>query len=92
MENAVLKGHLYYNTTHVGGGGSQTFKQINIIPSISEFDELLNQAQFFQSYIVRKVNYKIRVMAPSTSLAGTRLPTGSSQPLVGLMDVFRVRL
>lgn len=90
MENAVLKGHYFFKETIVNGGTN--LGQTNIIPQIGDFDELVNQAQFYQSYIVRKVHYKLRVVTPSTSLAGTRLPTGTSQPVVGLMDVFRVRL
>jgi len=83
---------LHYTTTLVGGGTTTNIKQINIIPTLSEYDELLNQAQFYQSYVVRKVDYKLRVVTPNVSLVGIRLPTGSSQPLVGLLDVFKVRL
>jgi c-di-GMP-binding flagellar brake protein YcgR len=46
---------------------------------------LVNQAQFYQQYTLKKVEYKLRVVNQSIGGMGTRLPTGASQPVAGCL-------
>jgi len=46
---------------------------------------LVNQAQFYQQYSLRRVSYKLRVLNQSVGGMGTRLPTGVSQPVAGCL-------
>lgn len=87
-----MTGHLHYTTTVVGGGSTSVLKQINITPQIADFDELLNQAQFYQLYTLKKVSYKLRVLNSPVSTYPTRLPSGTGQPVSGVLEVFKVRL
>lgn len=87
-----MKGHYYFNTTLVAGGSTQVLKQMNLLPTLADFNELTNQAQFYQQYKFLRINYSLRIVNQALGVAGTRLPTGSTQPLVGLSDVFKVRL
>lgn len=87
-----MKAHYYFQTSMLGGGSTQTLKQVNLTPSLADFDQLINQAQFYQQYIIKKVDYKIRVVNQQIGGMGTRLPTGASQPVTGCLQVFRVRL
>lgn len=38
IERATMVAHYYYQTTIVAGGSDRVLKQINIAPSISDFD------------------------------------------------------
>lgn len=89
-----MKAHYHYTTTLVGGGSTSVLKQINILPSMLDFDELVNQAQFYQQYTMLRCDYKLRVVNSTVSTMGTRLPPGITtlQPSAGLIEVFKVRL
>lgn len=80
-----MRAHYYYQTTLVAGGSTQEFKQVNLTPSMADFDELVNQAQFYQQYILRKVDYKLRIVNQQVGGMGTRLPSGVSQPVSGCL-------
>lgn len=80
-----MKAHYYYTTTITAGGSGQVLKQINLTPSISDFDQLINQAQFYQQYTLRKVDYKLRILNQQIGGMGTRLPIGSGQPTSGCL-------
>lgn len=60
-------------------------KQVNLTPTMADFDELVNQAQFYQQYILRKVDYKLRIVNQQVGGMGTRLPSGVSQPVSGCL-------
>lgn len=60
-------------------------KQVNLMPTMADFDELVNQAQFYQQYILRKVDYKLRIVNQQVGGMGTRLPSGVSQPVSGCL-------
>lgn len=92
MQRATLIGHYYYNDTIVSGGTAQTVSQINILPTLSDFDELINQAQFYQQYKIKQVKYKLKCVNAFGGMAGTKLSTSNIQPLVGWFDVFKVRV
>lgn len=87
-----MKAHYHYTTTIVAGGSTSVTKQINILPSMQDFDQLINQAQFYQQYTLKKCEYKLRVVNSTVSTSGTRLPVGTGQPTAGLLEVFKVRL
>jgi len=83
MERATLVGHYYYNDTIVSGGTAQTVSQINILPTIADFDELVNQAQFYQQYKLKQVRYSLKCVNVFGGMAGTKLSPTNVQPLVG---------
>lgn len=41
---------------------------------------------------MKKVTYKLKLVNALGGACGTRLPTGSLQPLVGYFDVFKVKV
>lgn len=87
-----MKAHYHYTTAITAGGSTSVFKQVNLTPSMIDFDQLVNQAQFYQQYTLKRVDYKLRVLNQQVGGMGTRLPTGVSQPVSGALQVFRVRL
>jgi hypothetical protein len=92
IETATLWGHYYHNSTIVSGGTAQTIDQINIIPTLSDFDELLNQAQFYQQYKIKKVQYRLKCVNVFAGMAGTKLSASNIQPLIGDFDIFKVKV
>lgn len=87
-----MVGHYYHNSTIVSGGTAQTLAQINILPTLGDFDELINQAQFYQQYKITRVSYKLKCVNAFTGMAGTKLSATNIQPLVGAFDIFKVRV
>lgn len=80
-----MKAHYHFTTSIVAGGSTSVLKQVNLTPSMVDFDELINQAQFYQQYTLKRVDYKLRVLNQQIGGMGTRLSTGSSQPVAGCL-------
>lgn len=80
-----MKAHYYYQTTITAGGSTQVLKQVNLTPTMADFDQLINQAQFYQQYILKKVDYKLRIVNQQVGGMGTRLPAGTNQPVSGCL-------
>lgn len=87
-----MRAHYYFNDTIVAGGSTQVVSQINLLPTLGDFNQLINQAQFYQQYKFKRISYSLKVVNLLGGATGTKLPTGNLQPLCGLMDVFKVRL
>lgn len=87
-----MKAHYYFYDTVVAGGSSSVYSQINILPTLGDFSQLVNQAQFYQQYKIRQISYSLKVVNSLGGALGTRLPMGSLQPVAGLLDVFKVRV
>lgn len=55
IQRTVMKAHYHYTNTITAGGSTSVLKQVNLTPTMSDFDELINQAQFYQQYKLKRV-------------------------------------